>query len=201
MATLAEVCKDASLLKQLDVDAAHPYDVTTEQARTAEIQLVCSLSSLAPRMAHLQKKLLPPVRVSLSHDLNGELQIWKNAAAKTEGVNPPVKVWTEGAGVLRQFLPPDEGGADPGWPGGFPLRTLVGFTNPEDPSKVQMQRLQLFRLQLAPWDVMPPQFHDLDKFPYNVGLGLRVREGFLAPFAHHDCGAAKPARPDAARRI
>jgi hypothetical protein len=30
---------------------------------------------------------------------------------------------------------------------------------------------------------MPPQFHDMDKFPYNVGLGLRVREGFLTPFA------------------
>jgi hypothetical protein len=184
VATLAEVCKDASLLKQLDVDAAHPYDVTTEQARTAELHLVCSLSSLAPRMAHLQKKLLPPVRVSLSHDLNGELQIWKNAAAKTEGVSPPVKVWAEGAGVLRRFLPADDGGADPGWPGGFPLAALVGFTNPNDPSKVQMQRLQLFRLQMAPWDVMPAQFHDMEKFPYNVGLGLRVREGFLAPFAH-----------------
>ena len=183
-ATLAEVCKDASLLKQLDVDAAHPYDVTMEQARTAELQVVCSLSSLAPRMAHLQKKLLPPVRVALSHDLNSELQIWKNAAAKMEGVNPPVKVWAEGMGVLRHFLPADDGGADPGWPGGFPLAALVGFTNPNDPSKVQMQRLQLFRLQLAPWDVMPPQFHDMEKFPYNVGLGLRVREGFLAPFAH-----------------
>ena len=25
-------------------------------------------------------------------------------------------------------------------------------------------------------------FHDLDKFPYNVGLGQRVRENFMAPF-------------------
>jgi hypothetical protein len=85
--------------------------------------------------------------------------------------------------VLRDFLPPDEGGADKGWPEGFPLRALVGFTNPGDTTKVQMQRQQLFRLQLAPWDVMPPQFHDMDKFPYNVGLGLRVRDGFLTPFA------------------
>jgi hypothetical protein len=185
VATLAAVCKDASLLKQLDVDAAHPYDVTAEQARTAELQLVCSLSSLAPRMAHLQKKLLPPVRVSLSHDVSGELRVLKNAAAKTEGVVPPVRVLAEGAGVLRRFLPPDEGGADAGWPKpGFPLRDLVGFTNPDDGTRVQMQRLQLFRLQLAPWDVMPAQFHDMEKFPYNVGLGGRVREGFLAPFAH-----------------
>jgi hypothetical protein len=184
VATLTVVCKDASLLKQLDIDAAHPYDVTAEQARTAELQLVCSLSSLAPRMAHLQKKLLPPARISLSHDVNGELQVLKNAAAKTEGVTPPVKVWADGSGVLRRFLPPDEGGADKGWSDGFPLRALVGFTNPDDMRRVQMQRLQLFRLQLAPWDVMPPQFHDMDKFPYNVGLGLRVREGFLAPFAH-----------------
>ena len=182
VATLADVCKDASLLKQLDVDPAHPYDVTAEQGRTAELHLVCSLSSLAPRMAQLQKKFLPPLRVSLWHDVNGELQILKNAAAKMEGVNPPVKIWAEGVSVLRNFLPPDEGGDDKGWPNGFPLRLLVGFTNPDDPSQVQMQRLQLFRLQLAPWDVMPPQFHDLDKFPYNVGLGLKVREGFLTPF-------------------
>jgi hypothetical protein len=184
VATLADVCKDASLLKQLDVDAAHPYDVTAEQARTAELQLVCSLSSLAPRMAHLQKKLLPPVRVSLSHDASRELQILKEAAAKTEGSKPPVKIWAEGTRVLRNFLPPDEGGADKGWPGGFPLRELVGFTNPGDPTRVQIERLQLFRYQLAPWDVMPPQFHDMEKFPYNVGLGGRVRDGFLAPFAH-----------------
>jgi hypothetical protein len=188
VATLAAVTKDASLLKQLDMDAAHPYDVTAEQARTAELQLVCSLSSLSPRMAHLQKKLLPPVRVSLSHDVSGELQVLKNAAAKTDGVAPPVKVWAEGAGVLRRFLPPDEGGADKEWskesPQHFPLRMLVGFTNPKDTTQVQMQRIQLLRYQLAPWDVMPPQFRDMEKFPYNVGLGLRVRDGFLAPFAH-----------------
>ena len=93
-----------------------------EQARTAELQLVCSLSSLSPRMAHLQKKLLPPLRVSLSHDLSGELQVLNSAAAKLQGVKPSVKVWAEGAGVLRRFLPPDEGGVDKGWPDGFPLR-------------------------------------------------------------------------------
>ncbi len=183
VATLSDVCKDASLLKQLDVDAAHPYDVTAEQARTAELHVVCSLSSLAPRMAHLQKDLLPPLRVSLAHDLRGDLKIVNKAAAKVEGAKPPVMVWGEGTSVLRRFLPADEGGADKGWPEGFPLASLVGFANPNDPTRVQMQRLQLFRLQLAPWDVMPAQFHDMDKFPYNVGLGLRVREGFLAPFA------------------
>ena len=184
VATLADVGKDASLLKQLDMDAAHPYDVTAEQARTAELQLVCSLSSLAPRMAHLQKKLLPPVRVSLSQDVSGELQVLKNAAAKMEGTKPPVKVWTEGTGLLRRFLPPDEGGTDKGWPGGFALRDLVGFTNSDDPRRVQMLRLELFKYQLAPWDVMSPQFRDVEKFPYNVGLGFRVRDGFLAPFVH-----------------
>ena len=183
VATLGDVCRKPALLDALKIEGAPPYDVTGEQARTAELQLVCSLSSLAPRMEHLQKKLLPPLRVSLSHDLDRELHLLNSVAAATEGGKPTVKIWTDGGTLLRRFLAPDEGGADIGWSGGFPLRSLVGFSNPDDQSKVQMRRLQLFRLQLAPWDVMPAQFHDLSKFPYNVGLGLEVRDRFLRPFA------------------
>jgi hypothetical protein len=183
VATLSDVCRKPALLDALKIEGAPAYDVTGVQARSAELQLVCSLSSLAPRMEHLQKKLLPPVHVSLCHNLDRELGLLRTVAAKTQGGEPVVKVWTEGVGLLRRFLSPDEGGADTGWPKpGFLLRSLVGFTNQDDTNKVQMKRQQLFRLQLAPWDVMPPQFHDLNKFPYNVGLGLRVREGFLMPF-------------------
>jgi hypothetical protein len=183
VATLAEICKKPDLLNQLKIDGAPAYDVTPDQAKTAELHLVRSLSALAPRMRQLQEKLLPPLRVSLAHDPNRGLDLLRTVAGGMDGVKPAVKVWSEGLLLLRRFLSPDEGGSDKGWPApGFPLRALVGFTDPTDLALVQMQRYRLFQLQLAPWDVMPPLFHDLSKFPYGVGLGLRVREGYMMPF-------------------
>ncbi len=179
VATLSAVCKDPALLEQLNT-GEHKYDVTAEQARTAELRLVCSLSEMAPRMKHLEDKVLPPLRVHLARDPEADLKRLEDVARKTEGAKPTVKVWAEGAGLLRRFLPPDEGGADPVRP--FPLAQLAGYTNPDDPTVVQMQRYQLYQLQLAPWDVMPPLFRNLNLFPYNVGLGRRVRDGFAAPF-------------------
>ena len=183
VATLADAARKPGLLKQLKIEGAPDYDVTPEQAGKAELQIVCSLSALAPRMEHLQDKVLPPVRVSLHRNLDRETQLWKDAAAKAEGAHPEVKVWKEGPTLLRRFLSPDEGGTDKGWPPpGYPLAALVGFTHPNDPTRVQMQRFRLFQLELAPWDVMPAVFQDLGKFPYNVGLGQRVRENYMAPF-------------------
>ncbi len=179
VATLSAVCKDPALLEQLNT-GEHKYDVTAEQARTAELRLVCSLSEMAPRMKFLEDKVLPPIRVRLARDPEADLQLLEAVARKTEGAKPTVKVWTAGAALLRRFLPPDEGGADPVRP--YPLARLAGYTNPDDPTVVQMQRYQLYQLQLAPWDVMPPLFRNLNLFPYNVGLGRRVRDGFAAPF-------------------
>ena len=180
VATLSAVCQKPALLEQLNGGADASYDVTAEKARTAELDLVCSLSEMVPRMKHLEEKVLPPLRVHLARDPEADLKRLEGVAQKVEGAKPAVKVWSEGATLLRRFLPPDEGGVDPVQP--FPLARLVGYTNPNDPTLVQMQRLQLFQLQLAPWDVMPPLFRNLNLFPYNVGLGRRVRDGFAAPF-------------------
>ncbi|HVS36697.1 MAG TPA: hypothetical protein VMS17_14145 [Gemmataceae bacterium] len=176
VATLADVAHKPELLGQLKIEGAPPYDVTPAQAAKAELDVVCTLSSLAPRMEHLQNRVLPPVRVSLYHNVDRETQLFRAAGA-------PVQVWKDGPELLRRFLAPEEGGVDKGWPSpGFPLRSLVGFTEPNDPALVQMPLYRLFQLELAPWDVMPATFHDLNKFPYNVGLGLRVRDGYMAPF-------------------
>ncbi len=183
VADLADVARKPELLRQLKIEGAPEYDVTPEQAAKAELHVVCSLSALAPRMEHLQEKVLPPIRVSLYHNLDREMQLWRDAAAKSEGPHPDVELWKEGPTLLRRFLSPDEGGSDRGWPSpGYPLAALTGFTHPNDPTNVQMQRFRLFQLELAPWDVMPEVFQDLGKFPYNVGLGQRVRENYMAPF-------------------
>ncbi len=184
VATLDGAARKPELLQQLKIEGAPSYDVTPEQAGKAELHLVCSLSSLAPRMEHLQDKVLPPVRVSLYHNLDREKQLWQDAAAKSEGAHPAVKVWTEGPTLLRRFLSPDEGGGDKGWAApGYPLAKLTGFTAPDDPTVAPgLTRFRLFQLELAPWDVMPATFHDLNKFPYNVGLGQRVRDNYMAPF-------------------
>ncbi len=179
VATLADAARKPELLQQLHVEGAPAYNVTAKQAAGARLQLVYSLSAVAPRMRHLQEKVLPPVRVSLYHDPDRETPLWRDAAAKASGGAPTL--WADGPTLLRRFLPPEEGGTDKGSP--FALRDLKGFVEPNDQNGApQMQRLMLYQLELAPWDVMPPTFRDPDKFPYNVGLGLRVRDFFQAPF-------------------
>ena len=96
VATLADVCTKPDLLKRLNIDGAPAYDVTPAQAAKAELHLVCSLSALAPRMEHLQDKVLPPLQVSLYHNPDREMQLLRDAAAKMEGGHPEVKVWPGG---------------------------------------------------------------------------------------------------------
>ena len=65
----AEQHRVNSLLAQLTVDAKHPYDVTAEQAKGAELRLYRPLSALAPRLALLQKEVLGSnVRVNVAAD-------------------------------------------------------------------------------------------------------------------------------------
>ena len=181
VATLSDVVRKPDLLKQLKIEGAPEYDVTPAQAAKAELHLVCSLSALAPRMQQLQDKVLPPMRVSLYHNLEREMRWLQGAAAKASGDPPAVKLWSQGPTLLRNFLPPDEGGTDPG--SRFELAALRGFSDPRDQAVApHMQRYLLFQLELTPWDVMPEAFQNQDRFPYNVGLGLRVRDSFQAPF-------------------
>ncbi|HEY7424273.1 MAG TPA: hypothetical protein VH682_08610, partial [Gemmataceae bacterium] len=50
IATLAEIRKDPEILAPLNVNEKQRYDVTPEQARSAQAQFICPLSALSPRM-------------------------------------------------------------------------------------------------------------------------------------------------------
>ncbi len=181
VATLAAVLKDPALLARLTADDKHPYDVTPEQAKAAELRLYRPLSALAPRMADLQEKWLGPgLQVRLGGDAEKDLERLR-AAARAQGLKDgAVDVWKEGSKLLRHFLTPDEGGVDKPRP--FPLRELAGFTTPDDPAVVQMPRRQLFALRLVPWPAYPAQFRNPAQFRFDVGLGERLHTQFMAPF-------------------
>jgi hypothetical protein len=191
VATLADAGKDPALLAQLNVDAKHPYDVTAEQAKKAQLQLYRPLSALAPRMKPLQEQLLgPALQVRLAADAEKDLARLR-AAAKAQGLKEDdIKGWPEGARLLRIFLPPEEGGVDQAQP--FPLRLLSGFTTADDPAVVRMQRRQLFTLTLVPWAAYPRQFRDPAQFRFDVGLGERLHTQFAAPFVRATLEPGQP---------
>jgi hypothetical protein len=163
IATLAAACSDADVLGQL---LTLGYDVTPGQAAKAELRYVCSLSALAPRMELLQDELLQSVaKVRLTVAAKDEISRLTKAAQAQVGTKPPVRPWRDGkasgAGVLRRFLPPDDGGVDESKP---------------------ISRRERFIIANVPWQAMPPQFLDEASFPPRVGLGQRVRSFFAAPF-------------------
>jgi hypothetical protein len=86
------------------------------------------------------------------------------------------KRWT---GVLRRFLPPDEGGSDKDFP--FSLRSIPGYLGRNaDTSTAHMMRQKLFELQLAAWTYYPEQAREL---PWGSDLGQRPRRIFGQLFA------------------
>jgi hypothetical protein len=169
IATLAEVRRHPEILTALTIDKLR-YDVTAEQARMAKARLVFPLSGLSPRMRYLQDELLAPaVRVRLAVDARAELE--RVQAACAAGAEKParVEVLPSGAGLLRRFLPPEEGGVDQG--------AAIGAGDPR-----RATRKDLFELDLVPWSAMPPLFLDPKRFPANIELGQRVRTIFARPF-------------------
>jgi hypothetical protein len=159
IATLADVRTQPDLLRALTVDEKHPYDVTPEQAKRAEVHVVCSLSALSPRMQFLQQELAATDRVSLA--VKPE-ELLKKFQAATKGPafegsevrfgsapgdpNAPTR-------VLRRFLPPEEGGTDKT---GRRARSL---------------------LELIPWGYLPQPIRDLPGEP-----GQRLQQFFADPF-------------------
>ncbi len=180
VATLRQAHKDPAVLGQLTVSDKR-YDVTAEQAGRAELRLVCSLSSLAPRMELLQDKLLGaacPVRLAASAP--DEFQRLRQAARAELGKEAVVLAWQEplpggprdGAGLLRRFLPPEEGGCDK--------------PNPEE-----LPRKQQFAYSLQ-GTTIPSPFNDIQKFPPNAELGRRVHLLFRYPVLESVIDSSKP---------
>ena len=163
VATLAQVRKQPDVLAQLNLDEKHHYDITAEQAKKVHALLVCPLSSLSPRMRHLQEKLLAPtVRIRLAADAAKELERLQ-AACDSDGIKTHVELSKTDVGLLRRFLPPDEGGVE-----GGASRTM----SPKD----------RFTFEMVPWTGYPPQLQDDPRLPPDnvVSQGLRGR--FAATF-------------------
>lgn len=114
IATLKEVRTHAAPFQPLALDDKHHYDVTPAQARQAELYLGWSLSALAPRMKFLEGELQPNNKVVLSKDPAPVLPKFKAAA----GPEVRVRVAAQPGDpknplrLLRDFLPPGEGGTD-----------------------------------------------------------------------------------------
>jgi hypothetical protein len=189
IATLAQACKDDSVLGQLRLDMLN-YPVTPESARQATVGVYCPLTSLAPRMRLLQdqflreqtwkKQTLPAaVRVRLASPAGPQARL-ERAVAGSGGKKEAVGVWKPGTTLLRRFLPREEGGSDTGKP--FLIRELQGFTTADDPAAYRLTRRTLYQFRLVPWENFPAQFRDPEKFRYDVGLGERLRSIYAGPF-------------------
>ena len=110
------------------------------------------------------------------------MQWWRERGGAGDGPHPDVKVWKEGPTLLRRFLSPDEGRSDKVGRHGLSARRTGGLHPPQRPDQRPDAAFPAVPLELAPWDVMPRNVPGPGKFPYNVGLGQRVRENFMAPF-------------------
>ncbi len=82
-----------------------------------------------------------------------------------------VAVWPASAGVLRNFLPPAEGGGD------SPRLVELGrFV------RAKLHRLELHQLMMVPWEDFPARFQDPETFGFHQPLGRRVRTYYAGPF-------------------
>jgi hypothetical protein len=163
VATLQQVRKQPDVLAQLNLDDKHRYDVTAEQAKQAHVLLVCPLSSLSPRMRHLQEQLLvPTVRVRLAADPAKELARLQ-AACDAGGDKTHVELPKRDVVLLRRFLTVDEGGVDRGGPQG-------------------LARKDLFTRDLVPWRAYPPPLQDEERIGAGSPLDQRLRGYFAAAF-------------------
>jgi hypothetical protein len=191
IATLAQARSDPGVLGQLQLGGDLRYDVTPELAKKATLYFTPPLSALAPRMKLLQDRLLrdrqwhdqplpAAVRVRLAEDVDRALKVLRAAARASGGQDADVLGWKTGPGVLRRFLPKEEGGTDKGVT--FQLRQLGGFTTDNDPSAWALSRQRLFHLELAPWRFFPARFRDPTEFRPDIGVGQRLRTAFMLPF-------------------
>jgi hypothetical protein len=159
VATLAQTREKAEILAQLNVGEKNRYPVTREKAQAAQAQLVCPLSALAPRMRHLQEKLLAPsVRVRLASDAAKDRERIQAACSAGAAKQVPVQVPKDKCTLLRRFLSGNEGGTD------------------------NTNREQRFQIALVPWTALPQVFQDEKLFPRNGPLMKQVLALFATPF-------------------
>jgi hypothetical protein len=161
VATLAQVQEKPDLLRALVVDEKFPYDVDGAKLGEAKIYAAPSLSSLAPRMAYLQEVLSSTDKMHLAVK-PAELLVHLQAAKKARG-SAEVTVWIDPSSplrVLRSFVPREEGGTD------------------------TKNRRDMARLQLVPFDQLPPALRDMP--------GMQIRQIYSFPFMFFDTETRMP---------
>ncbi len=169
VATLAQAQSDPSVLAQWKFDKL-PYDVTLAQAKDASALVGIPLSAAAPRMRFLQDRLLrdralndqalpAQIHVRLAEDPEQVLAVIRAGLGKADGV----RVWREGTGILRRFVPAAEGGGDKGAAKGLP------------PIQVR------FQFNALPWEEYPlTPFEKVGKL--GTELALKLRMAYASPF-------------------
>jgi hypothetical protein len=132
------------VLAALNAGEKLKYDVSAEQAKEATVQLALPLSALAPRLLLLQDELLPPaVTVRVGVDPERLIREWGPAAGGPDAV----RVRRDAAGLLRRFLPPEDGGID------------------------KEQRRDKFLRDLVPLHLLAPEIQELEGDPRTAVWG------------------------------
>lgn len=180
VATLAQLRAQPDLLKQLSPNEKYPYDLTSAAVAKAEVALVFELSELAPRMQRLQQQLAPRVKVVLAADPDAQEKKFQEAL-KDSGV--ALKPWNRAdlaespARALRQFLPPDQGGADSAEV--LNISSLPGFAMPDAALQARWSRLYRYEKERTPWVFLPVPVRAL---PANSAFGTTARDIFAAQY-------------------
>jgi hypothetical protein len=203
IATLKQVRSQPDILQPLMIDARHRYDMTPDIAGQAEVQPACPLSALAPRMKYLQASLTSHNKVNLAIDASRLTERLRKAAEQS---GSRLQTGAKGSGfyayatLLRDFMPPSEGGTDQFGRKEqaegelFPLNALpVTLRNPIYQSAGLVQRLIKVYIRLfvqfplpAPRNVQIQENHNLfgigkDPDPHSGDLIHRFVTSFLVP--------------------
>ena len=173
VATLAQARSNPKVLAQWKAGIL-PYDVTPEQAASATFEVVVPLSAAAPRMRYLQDTLLrervldeqplpPPVLVRLAEDVDARLSSLRHAVVKSGGKEERGRgVRADGAGLMRRFFPPEEGGSSPG--------------TQADSRWIRFQR------NAVPWREYPTAFERNLGVDPRSPLGIQLQVRYAMPF-------------------
>jgi hypothetical protein len=146
--TLSEIRAQPKLLPVVPSDGAPAYRATPEQAARAEVFVAPPLSALSLRMRHVERQLAEGDPVRLAYD---PAKLLARFEAEKAGV------WGAGAAdapaqLLRQFLPPDEGGVD------------------------KSGRAAWFRIKTVPWFSIRQGFPDLPNIDAQVPVAGHVQK-------------------------
>jgi hypothetical protein len=172
IATLAQLRAKPELLAALTVDPRHPYDLTPEAIKKAEVLVYYPLAGLAPRMRSLQRWLEPRVKIALAVDPDATAKRLSDAGAAPRMGNRGGDPFSP-ARALRVFLPREDGGADTPQP--IDARVVPGLVAPNDPLQVAWTRKVRYQVEMVPWPALPGAIRGL---PPNSELGSRARSVF-----------------------